>query len=83
MADGLTYHKTVDLFTVNLFTVSWIPMSELSRGSYTGYAFMLTECPVTWKSRKQRTVALFSTETEYMALSEASKEAFKGTLHDS
>jgi len=34
----------------------------------------MTESPVTWESRKQKTTALSSTEVEYMAMSEASKE---------
>lgn len=44
------------------------------RKSYTGYCFMLSGSTITWESRKQATVALSSTEAEYMALSDATKE---------
>ena len=45
------------------------------RRSYTVYVFILGGCPISWESRKQRTVALSSTEAEYMALTEAAEEA--------
>ncbi|CEG46295.1 retrovirus-related gag-pol polyprotein [Plasmopara halstedii] len=46
-----------------------------TRRSTSGYAFMMNSECSSWKSIKQRTVALSSTEVEYMALTEATQEA--------
>jgi len=45
------------------------------RKSHTGMCFIWSGGPITWDSRKQRSVALSSNESEYMGLSDASKEA--------
>ena len=45
------------------------------RKSTTGYVFMLNGAPISWRSKLQATVALSSTEAEYMALTEATNEA--------
>lgn len=45
------------------------------RKSYTGYVFYMGGCAFSWESKKQQSVALSSTEAEYVALSTAAKEA--------
>jgi hypothetical protein len=43
--------------------------------STSGYVFKASGGAITWKSKKQTTIALSSTEAEYVALSEAAREA--------
>jgi len=44
--------------------------------STTGYVFLVVGGAITWKSKKQTIIAMSSTESEYVALSEAGHEAF-------
>jgi len=44
------------------------------RRSTTGYVALLFGCAVSWTSKRQKTVALSSTEAEYMAISHAVQE---------
>ncbi|GBP67397.1 Copia protein [Eumeta japonica] len=49
--------------------------NTIDRRSYTGVCFTLSGCVISWETRKQKTVALSSSEAEYMAITEACKEA--------
>lgn len=71
---GLVYERTgLPLFGV--VDADWGMNTADSRRSYSGFAFILAGAPISWEARKQRTIALSSTEAEYMAISEATKEA--------
>jgi hypothetical protein len=56
------------------FTDSDWGANPLTRRSVTGYFFQLTGGPFTWRSRAQTTVAHSSTEAEYMAMSDCSRQ---------
>jgi hypothetical protein len=47
----------------------------VGRRSTTGYAFLLNGAAISWKSQLQKSVALSSTEAEYMGICEGSREA--------
>ena len=50
---------------------------SVDRRSFSGYCFQLNECssPISWKSKKQNSVALSSCEAEYISLAFAIQEA--------
>lgn len=51
-----------------------------TRRSSAGFCFLLVGGAITWASRKQKSITLSSTESEYMSLSKASTEAVKITV---
>ena len=65
-----------DLCLVGASDSDW-GSSKDDRRSTTGYVFMLNPSgpPISWKSKKQATVALSSCEAEYMALAAAVQES--------
>lgn len=48
---------------------------EDDRKSISGYVFKLGDAIISWSSKKQQTVSLSTTESEYVALAHATKEA--------
>lgn len=69
---GLVYKKT-NCNMHGFVDADWASCS-LDRRSYTGFCFLMSNSVVSYESKKQKTVALSSTEAEYMALSESCKE---------
>lgn len=73
---GLVFTKSDGPLVLTGFSdADWGAASD--RRSITGYAFRLSESGplITWKSKKQQTVALSTCEAEYMALAAATQEA--------
>lgn len=79
---GLKFSKS-DSHLEGFVDADW-GSDKLDRKSYSGFCFRFSNSLISWESRKQSTVALSSTEAEYMALSDASKEAIylKNLLND-
>ena len=66
--------KSQDLKLVGYSDADWANDKD-TRRSTTGYAFLLNGAVISWCSKLQTTVALSSTEAEYMALCAAAQEA--------
>lgn len=71
---GITYGGHDKLLVEGYSDSDWAGDKE-SRKSTSGFIFMLNGGPVSWCSKRQPTVALSSTEAEYIALTLAAKEA--------
>jgi hypothetical protein len=73
---GIIFRKTQDSQTskITAYTDADYDSCTLTRRSTTGHGIMWRGCLVSWKSKRQRTVALSTTEAEYMAISDAAKQ---------
>ena len=73
---SMTFEKSEEPLKINGYCDADWGNSE-DRKSITGYGYQLTENGplISWKSRKQQTVALSTCEAEYMSLAAATQEA--------
>ena len=70
---GIQYRKGNEQLS-GYSDASWA--SDLDdRRSMSGYIFLLSGAPISWRSKKQATVALSTAEAEYVALAAAAQEA--------
>lgn len=64
---GLLFNNSSTFNLVGFCDSGWASCST-SRRSVSGYLLLLGGCPISWKSKKQATIALSSAEVEYRAL---------------
>lgn len=72
---GLCYTKTAQPSEIVGYSDADFANDLDTRRSVTGYVFIKNGAAVTWSSQKQQTVALSTTEAEFMAACAATKEA--------
>ena len=70
---GIAFTKSDSGECMGYSNADWAGDQE-DRRSTSGYLFLMTGGPVSWKSRKQESVALSTAEAEYIALSSAAQE---------
>ena len=71
---GLDYKRSNKIRLIGFTDSNWVG-SVADRKSTTGCCFSLDSAAVSWFNRKQKSVALSSVETEYLAVNQASCEA--------
>jgi hypothetical protein len=71
---ALRYTSSGGLFLHGYADVDWVG-SPVDRKSTSGYYFNVGSGMISWSSRKQGSIAQSTTEAEYIAASDASKEA--------
>ncbi|XP_063632470.1 uncharacterized protein LOC134803599 [Cydia splendana] len=70
---GLTFKKT-DNDLHRIADADW-GSCKLDQKSFSGYCYKYAGTCVSWMSKKQKSIALSTAESEYIALTEAAKEA--------
>jgi hypothetical protein len=70
----IEYHKKGSRDPTGYSDADWA-QNKGDRKSVTGYIFEMAGAPVTWSSKGQATIALSSTEAEYVALTATAREA--------
>lgn len=71
---GITYGGSNEVSLIG-YTDADYARDVDTRRSTTGYAFEICNGIVTWRSQRQKTVALSTTEAEFMAICDGAKEA--------
>ena len=71
---GLSFKRSND-GRVEGYSDSSHNVDEDDGRSTSGHVFYYADCPITWSSHKQETVALSSCEAEFMAATDAAKQA--------
>lgn len=70
----LTYGREVETDIIGYSDADWAGDMD-KRGSTSGYIFLMHGGAISWRSKRHQTVALSSTEAEYMATVERIQEA--------
>ena len=70
---GLVFGNSGSSYLVS-YSNSDYAINRLDRKSILGYVYMFAGGPISWISRKQKSVATSTTEAEYMALSSCAKK---------
>lgn len=71
---GLNYRRSSEV-GIEGYSDASHNVDEDDGRSTTGHVFYYASCPITWSSHKQETVALSSCEAEFMAATDAAKQA--------
>jgi hypothetical protein len=68
------FQKGNGKWIMKVYTDSDWATDKITRRSTTGFVIFVQNVPIVWKSQTQKTVALSSTEAEYYAAADATKE---------